>query len=57
TNDTQTGVTLETMGILPGYYRISATSVVVRECYQDKACTGGDEAGHYCAKGYEGPCE
>ncbi|CAM9502513.1 unnamed protein product [Laminaria digitata] len=56
-NETITGLTLETIDLLPGFYRISNTSVKVLECYQDKACTGGRVAGHYCAEGYKGPCK
>lgn len=56
-NDTATGITLETMDLLPGFYRMSNKSTEILECYQDEACIGGDEAGHYCAEGYKGPCE
>lgn len=57
TNTSFTGVTLETIPILEGYYRSLSNSTDVRECYQLEACVGGDEVDHYCKDGYEGPCE
>lgn len=48
---------METLEILPGYYRSSATSLDVRECLYADACVGGSEAGEYCATGYGGPCK
>lgn len=49
--------TLETFDLLPGYYRVSADSRVIRECYRTESCTGGDNSLNYCATGYTGPCE
>ena len=55
--ENETGITLETIILNVGYYRISNTSTDVRECYQKEACIGGYVVGGYCAAGYQGPCE
>ena len=49
--------TLETFDLLPGYFRVSAHSRDVRECYRKESCAGGDNALNYCATGYTGPCK
>lgn len=46
---------LEDLDLLQGYYRTSASSHQVVACHQEEACKGGDDAGDYCAEGYEGP--
>ncbi|CBJ31472.1 conserved unknown protein [Ectocarpus siliculosus] len=52
---TSRGGTLATLEILPGYYRSSATSTDIRECFYEDACEGGKVVGEYCAAGYTGP--
>lgn len=52
-----TNTALRTLDIKEGFYRVSADSTVVLECYQKDACVGGTNQGKYCAVGYEGPCE
>ncbi|CAN0467021.1 unnamed protein product, partial [Ectocarpus sp. 8 AP-2014] len=52
---TTRGGTLATLEILPGYYRSSATSTDIRECFYEDACEGGKVVGEYCAAGYTGP--
>ncbi|CAN0361070.1 unnamed protein product [Scytosiphon promiscuus] len=47
--------TLESLQMLPGYWRRSTTSRDIRECYEPAACVGGTQ--ELCASGYEGPCE
>ena len=51
------GMTLETLNLMSGFYRTSNKSRNVLECYHEKACVGGSHDGSYCAKGYAGPCE
>ena len=51
------GMTLETLDLVSGFYRTSNSSKEVLECYQKEACMGGSIAGSYCAGGYAGPCE
>lgn len=51
------GGTLSTLELLPGFYRSSATSTDIRECFHEDACSGGDAVGSYCAEGYGGPCK
>lgn len=51
------GTTVRTLNVEKGYYRISADSINILECYNKDACVGGDTVGEYCAPGYEGPCE
>ncbi|CAM9844184.1 unnamed protein product [Scytosiphon promiscuus] len=52
---TTRGGTLETLEILPGFYRSSENSTDIRECFYEGACQGGQIPGEYCAKGYGGP--
>lgn len=49
--------TLATFHLMEGYYRVSAQSRVIRECYQVEACSGGIDHLNYCATGYTGPCK
>ena len=51
------GMTLETLSLMPGFYRTSDKSRNISECYREEACMGGSTAGSYCAEGYAGPCE
>ena len=51
------GMTLETLDLMPGFYRTSSKSREVVECYREEACLGGSDADRYCAEGYNGPCE
>lgn len=52
-----TSTTLQTFDIKEGYFRISADSTIVLECYETDACTGGIDPSNYCAIGYTGPCK
>lgn len=54
---TEKGATVESLELEEGYYRVSNTSHDIMECYREAACTGGDDAGDYCATGYTGPCK
>ena len=49
-------MTVEDLVIEKGYWRATATSTSVLECYNGDACLGGLTTGS-CAEGYEGPCE
>ncbi|CAM9863984.1 unnamed protein product [Ascophyllum nodosum] len=49
------GMTLETLDLMPGFFRTSNKSREVLECYREEACVGGSTAGRYCAEGYAGP--
>ena len=51
------GMTLETLNLMSGFFRTSDESREVLECYREEACMGGSIAGRYCAEGYAGPCE
>lgn len=57
TTTASSGTSLATISLEKGYYRTSAESQIVLECYQEDACVGGDAADDYCASGYEGPCK
>ena len=50
--------TIETLSILPAYWRATSISKTVLPCYFPDACRGGvTGTPTYCQKGYEGPCE
>lgn len=51
------GTNLATLSLAEGYYRTSAESREVLECYQADACVGGTAAQDNCASGYHGPCK
>ena len=51
------GMTLETLNLMPGFFRTSTKSREVLECYRKEACMGGSIVSRYCAEGYAGPCE
>lgn len=51
------GVTLNSLQLKPGFFRISNESHDVLECYQEEACQGGEDPENYCTRGYKGPCE
>ena len=51
------GMTLETLNLMPGFYRTYYKSREVLECHREEACVGGSNASRFCAKGYTGPCE
>ena len=51
------GMKLETLDLMSGFYQTSNKSGEIVECYREKACKGGSNAGRYCAEGYAGPCE
>ena len=51
------GMTLETLELMSGFFRTSNESREVLECYREEACMGGSTAGSYCADGYAGPCK
>ena len=51
------GMTLETLNLMPGFYRTVSKSREILECYREEACMGGSNADNYCAEGYAGPCE
>eukprot|EP00752_Nemacystus_decipiens_P012586 g11146.t1 len=48
--------TLDTISIEPGYWRATASSTDILECYHADACLGGvSGSADYCLEGYEGP--
>ena len=51
------GMTLETLNLMPGFFRTSNKGRTVLECHREEACTGGSNVSRYCAEGYAGPCE
>ena len=51
------GMTLETLNLMFGFFRTSNKSIKVLECYREEACMGGSIVSRYCAEGYAGPCE
>lgn len=54
---TSSATTLATLELLPGYFRVSAESRNVLECYRKESCAGGTNSFNYCATGYTGPCK
>ncbi|KAG5181501.1 hypothetical protein JKP88DRAFT_246247 [Tribonema minus] len=53
------GTALANVPLLAGYWRATPNSTLVRPCFSDGACRGGDagsDVSNYCAEGYEGPC-
>ncbi|CAM9483258.1 unnamed protein product, partial [Ectocarpus fasciculatus] len=55
TRASSSGTTVATLDLQEGYYRTSAESQVVVECFLTSACTGGTDPENYCADGYKGP--
>ena len=53
----RSGMTLEVLNLMSGFYRTFNKSREVLECYRKEACTGGSSVDTYCAEGYAGPCE
>ena len=51
------GMTLETLDLMSGFFRASSKSREVLECHREEACMGGSNVSGYCAEGYTGPCE
>ena len=51
------GTTVSSFNLERGFFRISAESQSVLECYNEDACLGGGTVGEYCAPGYQGPCK
>ena len=50
--------TIEGLKIDEGYWRATANSMEVLECYNGDACSGGvTGATDYCSEGYKGACE
>ena len=56
-NTGNSGMTLETLDLMPGFFRTSKQSKEVLECNRKDACLGGPTVALYCAEGYTGPCE
>ena len=51
-------VTLAGLKIDQGYWRATASSTNILECYNGDACRGGITGGaEYCSEGYKGACE
>lgn len=57
TSADEDGVTLETLNITKGYWRVSSESDNILACYNADACVGDVLLENYCAPGYKGPCE
>ena len=56
TNCTASGVLLDTIPVLPGYWRQNPRAQYVRMCDLEEACLGGEIAGDTsCADGHSGP--
>lgn len=57
-NSSGGNTTIETLSVEPGYWRATAVSPFVFDCYNPDACVGGlTGSTSYCLGGYEGPCE
>jgi len=55
-NGSEVGMTLETLRVLPGFWRSGDSSEDVRACSVAEACIGGNETTDgYCRDGHEGP--
>jgi predicted outer membrane repeat protein len=59
---TTLGLTVTTLPVMPGRWRENITQNTTRQCWNEKACSGGvanDSSGtdSYCAAGYKGPCK
>lgn len=53
----EVGVTMETLSIEKGYWRVTNESYSILACYNADACTEGQTWPNSCAEGYKGPCE
>ena len=51
------GTTVANITLEKGYFRTSNKSHDILQCYQKRACLGGNDTDDYCAPGYNGPCE
>jgi predicted outer membrane repeat protein len=59
-NCTTTGVTVATLPLKQGYWRVNLETQAVLECWEPSACNGGaanTSVNDYCADGYTGPCK
>ncbi|GMH68263.1 hypothetical protein TrST_g5438 [Triparma strigata] len=54
-SETATGMTLEALEILPGYWRTSSTSKEILACLNSIHCKWGVDTTDLCAEGYTGP--
>lgn len=57
TTTSSSGGTLASLELDEGFYRTSAESSSILECFNRDACKGGSDASSYCAEGYRGPCK
>ncbi|GMI00735.1 hypothetical protein TrVE_jg11097 [Triparma verrucosa] len=49
------GMTIETLDILPGFWRTSNGSTEVLSCLNEEHCKGGNNTADLCSEGYTGP--
>lgn len=57
-NSSGGNTTIEMLSVESGYWRATAVSANVFECYNPDACLGGlTGETAYCLEGYEGPCK
>ena len=49
------GMTIETLDILPGFWRTSNGSTEVLSCLNEEHCKGGNNTADLCSEGYNGP--
>jgi predicted outer membrane repeat protein len=59
-NCTTTGITVATLPLKQGYWRVNLETQSVLECWESSACNGGSantSVNDYCANGYTGPCK
>ena len=54
TNCTESGVTVDSLPLLPDWWRLP-NSTKLERCFSTSNCTGGSNASELCGLGYEGP--
>jgi hypothetical protein len=57
-SDGPLGMSLQTLDLLPGRWRVTTNSTIIYRCWTEDFCLGGDNTSTYCKPGHTGPyCE
>ena len=54
-NENVTGTTVESIDVLPGFWRVSNRSLIVRKCSDSDFCVGGQDYHTSCRENHVGP--
>ena len=58
TNATKFGMTLQSLYLKPGYWRVTEESTYIHRCFDAELCLGGADLNNTCLEGHTGPyCE